>query len=140
MVEDLWGPYRERLIVQFHSPLNEFARLENGRNHIARYTDYAASLVRAIDRARDLGLMVRDLQDPTGIPALCVLGADTSYLGPILSQRAKPRFHRWESGWVMRVEACRTCEITDACMGVPKAYVQLHGEDEFRPVRLSEAS
>lgn len=140
MVERLWGQHRERLILQFHSPLNEFARLENGRKHIARYSDYAAPLRRAIDRARDLGLSVRDLQDPTGIPALCVLGADTSYLGPILSQRTKPRFHRWESGWVMRVDACRTCEITDACMGVPKAYVQLHGEDEFRPVRLSEAS
>lgn len=140
MIERRWAEHRERLIIQFHSPLNEFAHLEHGRRHIARYTEYASLLRRAIDRARDLGYRVRDLQDPTGIPALCVLGADADYLGPILSQHAKPRFHRWESGWVMRVSACRTCEITEACMGVPKAYVALHGEDEFRPIRLSGTS
>jgi sulfatase maturation enzyme AslB (radical SAM superfamily) len=137
MVEDRWGQHRESLILQFHSPLNEFARLVHGRKHIARYSEYASLLRQAIDRARALGYRVQDLQDPTGVPALCVLGADADYLGPILSQRLKPRFHRWESGWVMRVTACQSCEITDACMGVPKAYVALHGEDEFRPIRLT---
>ena len=131
------GPAAES-IIQFHSPLSEFARPELARQHIARYTEYAARLRHAIDRGRELGYWVRDLQDPTGIPALCVLGADSSYLGPILSQRVKPRFHRWESGWLMRVAACQTCEITDACMGVPKGYVAIHGEEEFRSIHLAD--
>ena len=162
MVERRWGRYREHLILQFHSPLNEFARLEHARKHIARYSEYASQLRRAIDRALELGYAVKDLQDPTGIPALCVLGTGSDYLGPIVSrarngksgflsagadyvgvvlpQRVKPRSHRWESEWMMRVEACRSCDIADACMGVPRGYVELYGEDEFRPVRLTPTS
>lgn len=133
MVEARWGRHRDRLVIQFHSPLHEFSRIELARRHIARYTEYALSLRRAIDRARELGHAVKDLQDPTGIPALCVLGADADYLGPILSQRRKPRFHRWESEWLTRVEACNHCAVADACMGIPKGYLAIHGADEFRP-------
>jgi MoaA/NifB/PqqE/SkfB family radical SAM enzyme len=140
MVERRWGPHRERLIMQFHSPLNEFARQGNAHKHIARYSEYASQLRRAIDRGRALGYWVKDLQDPTGIPALCVLGVDSAYLGPILSQRIKPRFHRWESGWMTRVAACKCCEIADACMGIPKGYVELFGDEEFRSIRLAELS
>lgn len=140
MVERRWGQHRERVIVQFHSPLTEFARIENARKHIARYTEYAPLLRRAIDRGRALGYWVKDLQDPTGIPALCVLGADSDYLGPILSQHVKPRLHRWETGWMTRVAECQRCEIADACMGIPKGYIELHGDEEFRAVRLSELS
>ena len=140
LVERRWGQHRERLIIQFHSPLSEFARVENARKHIARYTEYAPLLRRAIDRGRELGYWVKDLQDPTGIPALCVLGADSGYLGAILSQRAKPRFHRWESGWLTRVAACARCEIAEACMGIPKGYIAIHGDEEFQPVRLAELS
>ena len=139
MVERRWGRHRERLILQFHTPLNEFARIEHARRHIARYTDYAPLLLRAIDKARSLGYRVQDLGDPTGIPALCVLGADSEYLGPILSQRSKPRLHRWESQWVARVAACDSCDLTEACMGVPKSYLAVHGDDEFHPIVLSKS-
>jgi MoaA/NifB/PqqE/SkfB family radical SAM enzyme len=135
LVEQRWGRHRELLTLQFHSPLNEFARVEQAHRHIARYTDYAPPLKEAIDRARALGYRVRDLQDPTGIPALCVLGPDSEYLGEILSQRTRPRFHRWESGWLTRVAACASCEAADLCMGVPSAYVALHGDGEFKPLR-----
>jgi hypothetical protein len=140
MVERRWGQHREKLIIQFHSPLSEFAQIENGRKHIARYSEYADTLRRAVDRARVLGYWVKDLQDPTGIPALCVLGADSKYLGPILSQRIKPRFHRWESEWMTRVDACSRCEISDYCMGIPKGYLQLYGDAEFQAIRLSDLS
>ncbi len=136
MVERRWGQYRERVIIQFHTPLNEFAQTTSARQHIARYTEYAATLQKAIDRARGLGYMFKDLQDPTGIPALCVLGVDSEYLGPILSQKEKPRFHRWESEWMTRVEACQSCDVADACMGIPRVYVDLHGSDEFHAIRL----
>lgn len=138
MVERRWGQHRERLIIQFHSPLSEFAQIQHGLRHIAKYSEYAPMLRDAIDRARTLGYWVKDLQDPTGIPALCVLGADSAYLGPILSQRAKPRFHRWESAWMTRVTACQTCEISDSCMGIPKGYIALHGDGEFRAIRLAD--
>jgi sulfatase maturation enzyme AslB (radical SAM superfamily) len=135
MVERLWGRHRELLNLQFHAPLNEFARAEQAHQHIARYTDYAPLLKEAIDRARSLGYQVRDLQDPTGIPALCVLGPDSPYLGEVLSQKTRPRFHRWESRWLTRVAACSSCDVATLCMGVPTAYVALHGDGEFKPIR-----
>jgi molybdenum cofactor biosynthesis enzyme MoaA len=135
MVQQRWGAHRDRIVIQFHSARNEFADREEGLRHIARYSDYAATLRRAIDRGRELGFHVHDLQDPTGIPALCVLGADESYLGPILAQAQRPRFHAWESSWLTRVDACARCDVREACMGVPRYYVALHGDAEFVPIR-----
>jgi len=132
MVHARWGAHCDRLVIQFHSPRNEFATREEGLRHVPRYATYAARLVAAIDRARSLGLNVRDLQDPTGIPSLCVLGADTEYLGRVTAQRTSPRFHRWESEWLTRVPACTSCARKDECMGIPKHYLALHGDSEFR--------
>ena len=39
-----------------------------------------------------------------------------------------------------RVAACERCEIADACMGIPRGYVELFGDEEFRSVRLAELS
>ena len=133
MVIARWGVYRESLVVQFHSPRNEFTSREEGLRHVPRYADYAPRLRMAIDRARAAGLHVRDLQDPTGIPALCVLGADAEYLGGIAAQQSSPRFHVWESDWLTRVAACSQCAMRDACMGIPKHYLALHGDAEFVP-------
>ncbi|AKF03235.1 radical SAM protein [Sandaracinus amylolyticus] len=133
LVVTRWSARRDRLVVQFHSPRNEFATREEGLRHVPRYSDYATRLRAAIDRARAAGLNVRDLQDPTGIPSLCVLGADASYLGTITAQRTLPRYHAWESDWLTRVAACEPCAMRDACMGVPKHYLALHGDAEFRP-------
>ena len=99
---------------------------------------------RAIDRARELGLSTHDLQDPTGIPALCLLGADEAYLGRIASQSERPRFHAWESDWLTHVEKCRSCALRSACMGIPKPYLALFGDAEIvpfqsEPRRLAEA-
>ncbi len=140
MVERLWGHHKSNLILQFHSPLNEFARVEHARQHIARYSEYAPQLCQTIERARELGYFAQDLQDPTGIPALCVVGLDQSALGQIASQRIKPRFHRWESEWVARVEACNDCDVAEFCMGIPKAYLALHGDEEFHSVHLTDES
>ena len=136
MVAARWGAHRGRLVVQFHSPRNEFPDPEEARLHVARYSEYAATLARAIDRARELGLEVRDLQDPTGIPSLCILAGDERYLGPIRAQLAAPRVHRWEVPWMTRVAACDGCDLREACLGVPRHYLALHGDAEFQPVRL----
>jgi hypothetical protein len=140
MIEQRGHPHRAQLIIQFHSPLNEFSRRENAQKHIARYSDYAPLLARAIDRARALQYVVKDLQDPTGVPALCVLDAQSRYLGALVSQRSRPRFHRWESQWLMRVDACKACDLADACMGIPRAYVELHGDGEFHAVHLPRSA
>jgi molybdenum cofactor biosynthesis enzyme MoaA len=136
MAEARWGAYKDRLIVQFHSPRNEFQSREESLLHIARYSEYVDALREAINRAKDIGFQVHDLGDPTGIPSLCVLGADERYLGPILAQSERPRLHAWESGWLTRVDACKNCDVKDACMGVPRHYVKLHGDSEFSPIRL----
>lgn len=135
MVHARWGRHRERIVIQFHSPRNEFSRREDAMRHVAKYSEYASTLRRAIDRARELGLSTHDLQDPTGIPALCVLGADEAYLGKIAAQAERPRFHAWESGWLTHVEQCRSCDLLGSCMGIPKPYLALFGDKEFVPLR-----
>ncbi|MEI8254360.1 MAG: radical SAM protein [Deltaproteobacteria bacterium] len=135
LAESRWGAFRDRLVIQFHSPRNEFQDRAEGLRHIARYSDYVVSLRAAIDRARALGFAVHDLQDPTGIPSLCVLGGDERYLGPILAQAERPRLHAWESEWLTRVEACATCDVKEACIGVPRHYLALHGDAEFGSIR-----
>lgn len=138
-VDARWARHKERIVIQFHSPRNEFADREEALAHVPRYAEYVPELRAAIDRARALGYAVRDLQDPTGVPALCVLGADPHYLGPLLAQSERPRFHAWESPWLTRVAACERCDVRDACMGVPRTYVTLHGEAEFSPIRRAES-
>ena len=54
----------------------------------------------------------------------------------ILDQKVRPRFHAWESDWLTRVEACKSCDASAACMGVPRHYLALHGDAEFTPIRL----
>jgi molybdenum cofactor biosynthesis enzyme MoaA len=137
MAERRWGAHREQVVIQFHSPRNEFQDRRESLRHIARYSDYVAALRDAIDRARAFGFSVHDLQDPTGIPSLCVLGADERYLGPILAQADRPRLHAWETEWLTRVEACKGCDVREACMGVPRHYLALHGDAEFSSIRLA---
>ncbi len=135
LAETRWGAHRDRLTLQFHSPRNEFPTRAEALRHVPRYSEYAGPLRAAIDRARTFGFAVHDLGDPTGIPSLCVLGADPTYLGPLLAQQ--PRFHQWEQDWLTRVPACATCDAAKVCMGVPKHYVALHGDAEFSPLTLA---
>jgi MoaA/NifB/PqqE/SkfB family radical SAM enzyme len=136
LVAARWGAYCAQIVIQFHSPRNEFQDRREGLMHIARYSEYVSLLLRAIDKARALGFSVHDLQDPTGIPSLCVLGADERYLGPVLAQAERPRLHAWETPWMTRVDACTKCDAREACMGVPRHYLALHGDAEFLPIQL----
>jgi molybdenum cofactor biosynthesis enzyme MoaA len=140
MVASRWGTFKGRVVIQFHTPRNEFTSREAALRHLARYSDYAPLLRKAIDRARELGIATHDLQDPTGIPALCVLGADEAYLGRIAAQAERPRFHAWESDWLGRASACRECDLAGACMGIPKPYLALFGESEFVPFRIQSVA
>lgn len=135
MANQLWGDRRAQLVIQFHSPRNEFTSRDNAMRHIAKYTDYAPLLRKAIERARAYQIATHDLQDPTGIPALCVLGADETYLGRIAAQTEQPRFHEWERSWLTHVEKCESCDLKHACMGIPKPYLALFGDAEFVPFK-----
>jgi len=140
LVETRWSAYKQRLVIQFHAPLNEFEQRELALQHIARYTDYAPTLLQTWDRLDRQNYHVRDLQDPTGLPALCLLGADERYLGPIARQEQHPRFHRWERGWLTHVTECEQCDARAHCMGIPKHYLELHGDAEFRAIKLDDTS
>ncbi len=135
MVNERWEAHKGQIVIQFHSPRNEFQSRDAAARHIAKYSDYAHLLVKAIDRARALGIATHDLQDPTGIPALCVLGGDEDYLGRITTQAERPRFHAWESDWLTHIDVCRSCDVQDSCMGIPKPYLALFGASEFVPIR-----
>ena len=136
LVDGRWGEFRHLILIQFHSPRNEFQDRQEALRHIARYRDYAAELREAVDKARMLGFAIRDLQDPAGIPSLCILAADERYLGPILAQREHPRLHAWELDWMTRVDACATCDVRHACAGVPRYYLELYGDEEFSSIHL----
>lgn len=66
-----------------------------------------------------------------------MLGANSTYLGRIQSQREKPRLHAWEASGMTRVAACASCDLADACMGIPRRYVELHGDAEFHALKLA---
>lgn len=134
-----WGGRRDRLALQLHLPRDEFGSREEALRHVPRYRDVAAPLRRAVDRARAAGLAVADLQDPTGIPSLCVLDADERYLGPIRPQATRPRAHAEERAGFTRVPACGACAVAAACLGVPRSYVELYGDEEFHAVPGSAA-
>ncbi len=36
-----------------------------------------------------------------------------------------------------RVAACASCDLADACMGIPRRYVELHGDAEFHALKLA---
>lgn len=138
LVEQRWSDHKDSLVIQFHAPLNEFDRVEDARQHIARFSDYAEPLLATWDRLHDQGFLVHDLQDPTGLPALCLLGANERYLGPIARQEVRPRIHKWETGWMTHVDACSACELREYCIGIPRHYLDLHGDSEFQAVKLSD--
>lgn len=139
LCETRWGAHRERVTIQFRAPRNEFATREEALREIAPYSEYVADLRAGIDRARALGFRANDLADPTGIPALCVGGADPRYSGPIAPQAAAPRLHNFEREWMTYGRACEHCALAHACMGVPKYYLELFGETELRPFTPDEA-
>ncbi len=139
LCEARWSTHRDRVTIQFRSPRNELATREEALRQIAPYSEYVDDLRVAIDRARALGFRASDLGDPTGIPALCILGADPRYLGPIAAQAAAPRLHRYEREWMTHGNTCQRCSLKDACMGVPKYYLELFGESELRAFGDDEA-
>ncbi len=41
MVNARWGDHKDKLVIQFHSPRNEFTSRDAAARHIAKYSDYA---------------------------------------------------------------------------------------------------
>ncbi len=92
--------------------------------------------LKGVDTAIVLTALEEKTHGQIAMAALCVLGADEKYLGPILDQAVRPRLHAWESEWLTRVEACKSCDLASACAGIPKYYLALHGDGEFASVHL----
>ncbi|MEZ4300377.1 MAG: radical SAM protein, partial [Polyangiaceae bacterium] len=54
MASRRWAAYKSQIVIQFHSPRNEFTSRDSAMRHIAKYSDYAHLLKQAIDRAREV--------------------------------------------------------------------------------------
>ena len=134
LIKTRWSESLNLITVQFRAPKNEFQTDEEAIAHIAKYSDYVDDLKRAIDAAREAGIYVDGMQDPTGIPSLCILDGHERYLGPLRKLDELERFHQWEQDWFTRVPACESCGLADYCGGVSKEYLALHGDDEFHAV------
>jgi len=138
LVESRWGQWKEHIAVQFRSPLNEFTSQAEARQNLTRYTERVGPLLAAIDRCRELGIFVEDIQNPKGMPALCVLGADERYLGEIKELSGQGRIFEWSDDWMMKVDECRRCALEPCCRGIPQGYFELFGGDELTAMEWTD--
>lgn len=133
MAKERWGAHRGSVVLQFRSPKNEFDDLEQARTYLAPYSEYAETLVRIMDEAREFGFETSELLEPTCLPSLCVLdryGVDVH----ALTADSKQMHHAWESPWFRRVPGCKDCSMAARCQGAPADYVEVFGDAEFTPL------
>ena len=95
---------------------------------IPRYTDVADELSRAIERADELGVVLRGFDSMCGMP-LCLVPADHQRFFALAE--APDGYGRGE---VFFAEACAECALRGRCFGLRQGYAALHGTDELRPV------
>ena len=97
---------------------------------LGRLTDIAASVGRALDRARQLGMDVR-------VPGLCGFP-------PCLLPRHAKQFDELFEERPVRIPTrtlfagCDDCAYEPRCSGYWRGYVDQHGAEEFVPVPQSE--
>lgn len=129
---ELKRPFRPRQFYLSRYPSITFSVMSPqgwGAQHdqpLARLTDVAESVGRALVRARKLGLDVR-------IPGLCGFP-------PCLLPKHKRRFDELYEERPVRIqsrqlfETCSDCAFEQRCSGYWKGYVAQHGHSEFVPI------
>lgn len=123
-VIDRWGK-RVRVNISFvhaSTPL-----VPRDAQTIPRLSETLPYVGRAATMLRQAAIRVQGFDGQCGMP-LCLLEPewyDTLRLGP-LPEPSPPE------GFV-KVEACRSCALTDRCVGLRATYLALHGSSELRP-------
>ena len=93
---------------------------------IARMTEVAPSLVRALDLAEELGVRVTGFESMCGVPACFVPERHRA--------RALARALATEdSGEFVKDPACARCAANGVCWGLRRGYAELHGTGEVAP-------
>jgi len=107
--------------------------------HLVRYSEVVAALGRAVGAARKAGMELQPLLSSThaSLPA-CLL--DEGQRG---SGRHIYRIEPHETGYedyqkpYVKAQACRECQETKHCLGLPRPYAERFGLDELAPIRPS---
>ena len=89
-------------------------------------------VLRGLRLARSMGLEVRDLVHPCGIPP-CVLDGDPEIF-PIAAMREVANPAGGGDEGCVKPASCRRCVYDRYCFGVRREYAAAHGTDELRPV------
>lgn len=88
--------------------------------------------------AHEIGVSVRDLSHPCGIPP-CILGADIPQLQRAHLRGVSTKGVVGEAEGCIKPETCRRCLFDGHCFGVRREYADEHGTGELTPI-LSEAT
>ncbi len=107
------------------------------RNHLLPY-DQAASLVAKIFKdsrrnRRTNGVFERWLIPP------CAAAGELDEYGDLFNQRYK-HYRAHDADSLIRVDACAACDLSNACGGVDRAYVEAFPTEGFRAIPLEEAN
>ncbi|MCB9751514.1 MAG: radical SAM protein [Myxococcales bacterium] len=94
-----------------------------------RYSEVIPPLADGLRRAAARGLVVTGFDSMCGIP-LCLVPRDVREFFTLATVP-----EGFDGGEFIKAAACERCELQDKCFGVRRGYAELHGTDEFRPVR-----
>lgn len=117
------------LVVSFVAPSTDV--VPRTPELVPRYTDVMPSLVRGLERARELGVAIDGFESMCGIP-LCLVPGEIAKEWSRLA--AIPE--GFDRGEMADAEACRACALRTRCFGLRRGYAELHGTSELRPVQI----
>ena len=99
------------------------------RDLIPRYAEVLPHLVHGMELGRARGLRMSGFHSMCGIP-LCLVPDGAAHYFEIADV---PEGH--DRGEFLHAEPCQACDLRTKCFGIRRGYAELHGTEEFRPVR-----
>ncbi len=98
------------------------------RNLLPRYSDVVPFVAQALARAAARGVTVVGFESMCGLPLCLVPGPPDEHLAlPKLDPAAADEE-------LEKPPVCDGCALSTRCFGVRRGYLELHGDDELRPV------
>ena len=100
---------------------------------LPRMSEIAVPVRAGLVLAKKLGLQVRDLVHPCGVPP-CVLGGDPEIFDIREMREVSTVGVVGEAEGCVKPASCRTCVFDRYCYGVRREYADDHGTHELVPV------
>ncbi|HEY8429274.1 MAG TPA: radical SAM protein [Sandaracinaceae bacterium] len=113
--------------VSFVAPSTDL--VPRDRALVPRYGEVLPVLAEAVARAKERGVPLGGFESMCGIP-LCLVPRELDEYFAL--SEIPPGF---DAGEFVKAAACAECDLASRCYGVRRGYVELHGDEELRPVR-----